>query len=229
MSTSAAADDPLAALARELAAASDVETVWRRVVDASVEQIDGAWHAGITVIGAKSVSTPACSDQLVEQIDKHQYATGEGPCLQAAVDEEPVVRVDDLRTDPRWPDFAAGAVELGVLSMLCFQLYTERETIGALNIYAETVGAFTEDSVRTGVLLATQAALAVSSTLTEGNLRVALANRDVIGQAKGILMERYKITAEQAFDLLVAASQRTHRKLHAVAEELAATGLLTVD
>ena len=113
--------------------------------------------------------------------------------------------------------------------MLCFQLYTERETIGALNIYAEAVDAFTEDSVRTGVLLATQAALAVAATLTEGNLRVALANRDVIGQAKGILMERYKITAEQAFDLLVAGSQRTHRKLHAVAEELATTGVLTID
>jgi len=222
-------DDALAALARELAAANDVETVWRRVVEASVEQIEGAQHAGITLISAASVSTPVCSDELVVDIDKHQYSTGQGPCLQAAVDEEPVVRADDLRADPRWPEFAAGAVNLGVLSMLCFQLYTERETIGALNIYAEVPNAFTEDSVRTGVLLATQAALAAASTLTVGNLRVAMVNRDVIGQAKGILMERYKITAEQAFDLLVAASQRTHRKLNAVAEQLATTGVLTID
>ena len=222
-------EDRLAQLARQFAAEADVTAVWRRVVDASVREIDGADHAGITITDRKSVSTPVASDDLVHEIDKHQYATDEAPCLHAALDHEPVVRVDDLRSDTRWPEFSSKVTELGVLSMLSFQLYTDRETIGALNLYAEKAGAFTDESVRTGMLLATHAALAAAAKATAGNLRVALASRDVIGQAKGILMERYKISADQAFDLLIAASQRTQRKLHEVAADLASTGELRVN
>ena len=221
--------DRIAELAREFAAEADVTALWRRVVDASVQQIEGAQHAGITVIDRRSVSTPAASDDLVAEIDRHQYGTGQGPCLQAAIDHEPVVRADDLRVDGRWPEFAKRVTELGILSMLSFQLYTDRETIGALNLYAEKPDAFNDESVQMGLLLATHAALAAAAKSTAGNLRVALASRDVIGQAKGILMERYRLTADQAFDLLIAASQRTQRKLNDVASELAATGELRAE
>jgi transcriptional regulator with GAF, ATPase, and Fis domain len=223
-----------AQLSRELAAEADREGVLRRVVHASVAQIDGAEHAGITVLSQKAVSTPITTGGLVREIDKHQYATGEGPCLTAALQHEPIVRSDDLSTDSRWPRFAPAAVSLGVRSMLSFQLYTdsgtgEHDTIGALNIYAAEPDSFSDDSVHIGTLLAAHAAVAAAAAAKNTNLRIALQTRDTIGQAKGILMERYKITGDQAFDLLIAASQRTHRKLKDIAADLAATGALAAD
>jgi transcriptional regulator with GAF, ATPase, and Fis domain len=211
-----------------MGAESHLDAVWDRVVQACVTQIDGADHAGITLLTGDSVSTPAASDELVRIIDRHQYATGEGPCLTAAIDHEAVVRVADLTLDTRWPKFSAAVVGLGVRSMLAFQLYTDSDTIGGLNIYARTPDAFSDDSVHTGTLLAAHAAVAVAAASHSEHLRTALASRDAIGQAKGILMERYKITADQAFDLLIAASQQTHRKLKDIASDLAATGELTV-
>lgn len=221
--------DVLASLARQMAAENSLEAVLTRVVDASLTQIDGAEHAGITVLSRTAVSTPIASDELVQEIDKHQYATGEGPCLSAARDHEPVVRVPDLSTDDRWPEFAAAAVHLGVRSMLTFQLYTNADTIGALNLYATQPNAFTDESVHTGALLATHAAVAAAAATESGHMYIALQSGDVIGQAKGILMERFRITAEQAFDLLIAAAQNSHRKLNEVAAELAATGELSLD
>ena len=112
---------------------------------------------------------------------------------------------------------------LELRSMLSFQLYTDTDTLGALNIYAPQVAAFTEDSEHTGTLLAAHAAVAATANTRHAHLRVALGTRDVIGQAKGILMERYKITAEQAFDLLISASSCTNLKLREVAEQLSTT------
>ena len=225
--------DLMAGLARQLAAEDSLDRLWRRVVDASVSQIDGAEHAGITVLTRKSVSTPVASDHLVREIDERQYAVAEGPCLTAALQHEPVVRVADLHSDQRWPKFSAAIAHLDVRSMLSFQLYTgtgtDDGTIGALNIYAGPTDAFTDESVHTGSLLAAHAAVAAAANAETGGLRIALESRDAIGQAKGILMERYKITSQQAFDLLIAASQNTHRKLRDVAERLAATGELTAD
>ncbi|HEX4729567.1 MAG TPA: GAF and ANTAR domain-containing protein [Jatrophihabitans sp.] len=221
--------DLFARLARQLATEEDRDAILRRLVAASVSQIDGAEHAGITVLTRKAVATPIATDDLVRDVDKHQYTTGEGPCLTAAIEHQHVVRVDDLHTDLRWPEFSTAIADLGVRSMLSFQLYTGEDTIGALNIYAAVPNAFTEDSIHTGALLATHAALAAAAAEKSSNLRIALQSRDTIGQAKGILMERYKLTAEQAFDLLITASQHTHLKLRDIAEQLTATGELTTD
>ena len=221
--------DLLAVLARQLAAEEDVAAVLRVVVDAALSHVDGAEHAGITALSRKSPSTLVATDDIVQRIDQHQYDTQQGPCLTAAMDHEPVVRVDDLRTDSRWPEFAAAVLELGVRSILSFHLYSHRDTLGALNIYAGPPNAFNDDSVHTGTLLAAHAAVAAAATTKVHNLRVALGTRDVIGQAKGILMERYKIDANAAFDLLIGASQHTHRKLNEVASRLATTGELRLD
>ena len=222
--------DWLAALARELGAETDVDAVWGRVVAASLSQVEGADHAGITLLSQKSVSTPVASDDLVRVIDQRQYAIGQGPCLTAARDQQAVVHAPDLATDTRWPEFGAAVADLDVRSMLSFQLYTETgpatTTIGALNIYSATSHAFTDDSVHTGTLLAAHAAVAVAAATKSSNLRIALDTRDTIGQAKGVLMERYKITAAQAFDLLIAASQRSNSRLKDVAAHLADTGEL---
>lgn len=220
--------DLLAKLARQMGSESHLDAVWDRVVQACVVQIDGAEQAGITLLTGNSVSTPAATDELVRVIDRHQYATREGPCLTAALEHQAVVTAPDLTTDTRWPKFSAAVTGLGVRSMLSFQLYTDTDTIGGLNIYASEPDAFSDDSVHTGTLLAAHAAVAVAAATHSEHLRIALESRDTIGQAKGILMERYKITANHAFDLLILASQQTHRKLKDVAAELAASGELTV-
>jgi GAF domain-containing protein len=154
-----------------------------------------------------------------------QYQAGEGPCLDAARHHQ-TVRSDDLRAEARWPRFARQATGLGVLSVLSFQLFAGDDSFGALNLYAADPAAFGQDSESTGLLLASHAALAMAAARTEAGLLTALDTREMIGQAKGILMERYKITGVQAFGLLVASSQGMNRKLRDVAEHLVATGEL---
>jgi len=221
--------DLLADLAREMSSEADVEAVLRRVVQAAAHEIEGAQYAGVTLLRRRSIVTSVATDALLEEFDRHQYATEQGPCLSAVTEHIPVVRVDDLSSDWRWPAFRAAVESLPVGAILSFQLYANREESAALNVYASKAHAFSDESVHLGSLLAAHAAVAAASTAKMANLRIALASRDVIGQAKGILMERYKITSEQSFDLLIAASQRTHRKLNDIAVQLSTTGELAVD
>jgi GAF domain-containing protein len=134
------------------------------------------------------------------------------------------VRVDDLAADPRWPDLAHRAVRLGVRSTLSFQLFVESDDLGALNLLSRRPGAFTDESERVGLLYTSHIAIALADALEVGHLTTALVRRDAIGQAKGILMERYKITADQAFALLAKVSQETNTRLADIAERLALTG-----
>lgn len=215
----------LSELARELHADLTTETLLDRIVMAAVTEVPGAQYAGITLVTGKDFSTRAASGELIERIDRVQHQTGEGPCLDAARHHE-TVRCDDLRADDRWPRFARQAAGLGVLSVLCFQLFAGGDSFGALNLYAANTAAFGQDSESTGILLASHAALAMAAARTETGLLTAMDSREMIGQAKGILMERYKITAVEAFGLLVASSQAVNRKLRDVAEHLVATGEL---
>jgi GAF domain-containing protein len=130
------------------------------------------------------------------------------------------VRVDNLATEDRWPLFAQRASATGAASMLSLQLYVEGDNLGALNLYARTPNAFTDESEQVGLLFAAHAAIAYAAVRKETQLAQALISRDVIGQAKGILMERYKISSERAFLLLTRVSQTSNRKLYDVADEL---------
>ena len=129
-----------------------------------------------------------------------------------------------MRTEQRLPRFAAEAVRLGVLSSLSFQLFVEGDDLGALNLYARAPHAFGEESEDVGLVLAAHAAVALAGARREDHLRRAVDNRDLIGQAEGILMERHELTADQAFQVLARVSQQTNRKLVDVAEELTRTG-----
>jgi GAF domain-containing protein len=215
----------LSELARELQADLTAEALLQHIVMAAVTEVPGAQYAGIALVTGKEFSTRAASAELAGQIDRVQYQTGEGPCLDAARHHE-TVRCDDLRTDARWPRFAGQAAGLGVLSVLSFQLFAGGDSFGALNLYAVDPAAFGPDSESTGILLASHAALAMAAARTEAGLLTAMDSREMIGQAKGILMERYKITGIQAFGLLVASSQAVNRKLRDIAEHLVATGEL---
>jgi GAF domain-containing protein len=215
----------LSELARELQADLTTEALLNHIVRAAVTEVPGAQYAGITTVTGKEFATPAASGELVGRIDRVQYETGEGPCLDAARQHE-TVRSDDLRTETRWPRFARRAAALGVRSMLSIQLFAGDDSFGALNFYAADLAAFGQDSESTGILLASHAALAMAAVRTEAGLLTAMDSREMIGQAKGILMERYKITGVQAFGLLVASSQAVNRKLRDIAEHLVATGEL---
>lgn len=215
----------LSELAREMQAEPSLETLLQRIVEAAVAEIGPAEHAGISEIIGKQVHTRAGTGPLVRTIDNLQYRLEEGPCL-SSLREEVTVRTDDLRDESRWPRFVVAAADAGVLAMLSVQLFVEGDNLGALNLYASRPHAFGDDDESTAMLLAAHAAIAMKGSQVETGLRIALATRDVIGQAKGILMERYKISATVAFDLLVTASQHAHRKLHEIAEELATTGEL---
>jgi GAF domain-containing protein len=215
----------LSEVARQLQTESDPQEVMERIVRAAVDEINGATAAAITLLHRGEITSPAHTDELATYVGEAQRKTGEGPCVDTSR-EAITVRSDDLRHDERWPNFAPIAVEYGVLSMLSFQLFVESDSMGALDVYADRPHAFDDDAENTGLLLASHAAIAMSATRTISNLHHAVNTRDLIGQAKGILIERYKIDGGQAFDLLVKSSQATQRKLHDIADDLVATGEL---
>jgi len=219
--------DHLGDLARLLQQEDQLEDTLDAVVHAAVGAIVGADHASISSVSrSREVVTRAATDELPRAVDRLQYDTGEGPCLDTLW-EQRTARLPDLTDEGRWPTFTARARELGVGSMLAVRLYVlEEDDLGVLNLISDRAHAFTHDSEHTALLFAAHAAVALAGAQAQEQLREAMTTRDLIGQAKGILMERYKLTGEQAFVLLVRASQTSNRKLHDIAEELALSGEL---
>lgn len=216
----------LSELARSLQDEQDFESTLATMVTAALELIPGAAEASISVVEARrTISSHAPSSDLPLKVDRLQEKTGEGPCMDAAW-EERIVRVPDFSSEGRWPAFAPAAARVGAQSSLSFQLWVEDDNLGALNVYGAVPHAFDGESEEVGVLVAAHAAVAFADAKQISGLKEALATRDLIGQAKGILMERYKITDQQAFLLLTRASSRTSTKLRVVAEHLASTGNL---
>lgn len=215
----------VAELAAQLADTPSLEELLERALELAVEIVPGCEQSGISLLQNRVVETPASFGEVAASCDKLQETLGEGPCVTALLEAE-VIRIDDLEVDPRWPRFAEAAVQHGVRSMLACRLATQRDKLGALNLYATRPEAFTEESEAMAVGYAAHVSLALSALDRESNLRRAMASRELIGQAMGILMERHRITASQAFDVMVHASQRSNVKLRLIAEELVRTGSL---
>ena len=224
--------DRLDALARRLSEAArslqrqtSPQQVMDGVVNLARDMVPGADEATITMVRKdRHCYSAAATSTLASDFDVWQDETGEGPCLDVIWHQQ-TMRVDDLATDPRWPVLGPRAAERGVRSMLCLQLFVHRDTLGALDLLAHAPSAYTDESEHVGLLLASHAAIAAADAHHFEHVTSALVNRDVIGQAKGILMERFKITSDQAFAVLAKVSQDTNRKVSAVAEDLARTGL----
>ncbi|MCF6734648.1 GAF and ANTAR domain-containing protein [Blastococcus sp. KM273129] len=215
----------LADAARDLQERSGPQEVMDEIVALAVRMVPGAEESSISMTRKAHVYSAAATGDLPRSFDRLQGETGQGPCVDALLRER-TVRVDDLAGDARWPYLAARATDLGVRSLLCFQLFVHGDNLGALNLMSGRGAAFGDESEHVGLLLASHAAVAVADAQELEHVSAALVHRDVIGQAKGILMERFKITADQAFGLLAKVSQDSNRKLHAVAEELTRTGTL---
>lgn len=216
----------LAALARDLQREQAPDDVTAHAVASAVALVPGAEEGSVSLVRSRRhvVSAAATSD-VARGFDALQESVGEGPCL-AAMFSEPVVRTDDLAEDTRWPRLGARTDELGVRSMLCFQLFVHENTLGALNLLSSKPAAFDDEAEGIGAMVAAHAAVALAGAQKFDHLRMALVNRDVIGQAKGILMERFKVDADQAFALLTRVSQDRNVKLHVLATELTRTGSL---
>lgn len=216
-------------VARSLLADGSVDATLDRIVSTAVGTIDGCDSAGVFVVQAGDVTAPAAAGAVAAQLDALQRQLNQGPCLDAIAQAGPVY-AEDLAEDSPWPEFARAAVESGVRSSLSVH-FAAGDAPGALNCYAAYPRAFGATDRAKAVMLAVLAGLALSAAEARqaedarlANLEAALVSRNLIGQAQGILMERERITADQAFDILRRASQHLNIKLRDVAQRLVDTG-----
>lgn len=219
----------IAAVASALFSADTVPATLQRVVDTATSTIDGCDLAGIFIIADAEVTTLARSHETVVEVDALQQDSGEGPCLDASATRTAVYAAD-LLDDARYRRFGPPAAAAGVRSALAYPLQLETAS-GALNLYARLPAAFGATDRAKGAILAALAAVGVNAAVERrdelqrvADLQQALQTRDLIGQAKGILMERERITADQAFDVLRRASQHLNEKLRDVAQDIIDTG-----
>jgi transcriptional regulator with GAF, ATPase, and Fis domain len=216
-----------ARLARSLLAEPSLAGTLGRLCEVAVDVVSGCEAAGTSIVRGGNVETIASTGPLPLRLDQLQYETGEGPCLDV-IRHHRVFETEDLSSEVRWPEFSSRATaETEVRSVLSVRLYAEEGTYGALNLYSTRIGAYDEDSRAVASILAAHGSVAFARLQEREHtetLQRAIDSRDVIGQAKGVLMQRRGITAEQAFNLLVRASQRLNRKLRDVAEDVALTG-----
>lgn len=221
-------NERLAATARALLHEPDVQATLKRTVSDAATTLNGALYASVTlVLQRRHVETPVYTDDRALKADHLQYEMGQGPCLDA-VWEQDTFHIQDMITEPRYGDWSRRVVaETGIRSSLSLQLFTDPETVvslGALNLYSPQPRSFDPDTRAEAVALAAHAAIALQSAQTEAHLRSGMATRTVIGQAEGILMERLKITPDQAFAALSRLSQHGNVKLRDVARSLVETG-----
>jgi transcriptional regulator with GAF, ATPase, and Fis domain len=216
--------DVLAEAARAAVAQAAPENALRAVIDMAV--LTGPCDAAsITALGARrSVSTVAASNERVREADHLQYRFGEGPCLDA-VWTDGVFLIPNLAADGRWPRWAPEAKRLGIASSISVHLFADTK-LGSLNMYSLAPRTFSDTDVENARVIAAQASVVVAYTHTREHLWRAVDGRNLIGQAQGILMQRYGLTAEKAFAVLRRYSQTHNIKLVKVAEQLTTTGSL---
>jgi GAF domain-containing protein len=211
-----------------------MESVLQEVSELAKQVLPGNPETSVSVLINDRPSTVVHTGQLAMDLDESQYARDYGPCLHAARTGE-LTEIADAATEPRWRDYMDRAVEHGALSSLSVPLPISEGVAGALNIYARKPNAFDEDSRTAATGFAPYAGVAAGNMLAyqsaqdlAGNMKTAIESRAVIDQAKGILMERYKITADQAFQALARVSMHSNRKLRDIADELVTTGQFPV-
>jgi GAF domain-containing protein len=211
-------------LARVELAGRTLEEVLGEIVAIANREVPGAESTSITLVRADKPFTAAHHGAMSLAADELQYEQGHGPCMDAGRGGV-VLRVDDMRTETRWPDYVAHVVDTGVRSSLSVPLPYQGSTIGALNIYSSRPTAFaSQESLDAGLEVAETIAVAVANAdahwqVTEQarNMRLAMESRAAIEQAKGVLMAQRHVDAEAAFEILREASQRYNRKLRDIA------------
>jgi GAF domain-containing protein len=219
-------------LGRVSFAEHSLESLLQRVTDAAAQVLPGRPAASVTVVRQGRFATVAASDPVAAALDGIQYRLGAGPCMEAATSGRSI-ELPDTRHDRRWAEFASAALERGVFSVRSHPLPVREQVRGGLNLYADAPRAGDERTERLVARLADYAVVPVSNMYLyrsaverAKHLEVALDSRGVIDQAKGILMERFKLTAEQAFQVLTRVSMESNVKVRDLAERFVATGEL---
>jgi GAF domain-containing protein len=212
----------MAELARATAVPRTPEEILAEVTAAAVELITGVDTAGILLLRRDGYESLAGTMDIPHRLDELQMRFNEGPCIQAAVGDV-VVRTDDFRHEVRWPHYSPAVVEIGVLSGISFKLFTADQTAGALDLFGFRPCEWSTEDETIGSVLAAQATAAIVANKRGRQLETALLSRDRIGQAKGIIMERYRVDDIQAFEMLRVLSQESNIKLTEVAQKVIAS------
>ncbi|MCV7420688.1 GAF and ANTAR domain-containing protein [Mycobacterium yunnanensis] len=197
---------------------TDVELL-KPIVAAATILLPGVSWAALAVSRHERVVAQHPTDDIAQDLADVQAILGEGPAITALAEHTSIV-VPDLGTETRWPRFTTAATARGVHCLMAFRLFVHDRVLGALTMYGPTPNTFTEESVLIGEILAQHVSVALAGSAAESRMRTAIDTRDIIGQAKGILMQRDSLTGLQAFALLTRASQHTNVKLVDVARFL---------
>jgi GAF domain-containing protein len=214
-------------LSRIVIADEDVSSTLDRIAALAVHAINGCDIAAVSLVRERGViETLGATGPEAEEIDRLQYATGEGPCV-SSIESHATFRMDDVRTEERWPRFAEAAAGRGVGSMLSLVVELSDRALAALNLYGRLPGAFDDRDVELATVLASQAAVTLANAQTHerdlaksAQLEEALQTRTVISQAVGILMERQGLTAEEAFDSIRRLSRHINVKVRELATDI---------
>lgn len=210
----------LASAAREINSPRTLDETLDAIVKAAQEAVPGFNHAGLSIMHSDGrIETLAGSGQLVWELDGLQYSLDEGPCVDS-IRGEPVVVMEHSRTDQRWPRYTPRAVEFGLRAQLAVRLYIEDRTFGGLNLYSTAAETVDAEARQIAEMFATHAAIALGRVSHDQQMNEALRTRKTIGQAIGIIMERYQISEDRAFQFLVRASSSSNIKLRVVAQEV---------
>jgi len=201
----------------------DSDRLLLEVTQTAVQLLPGVAYGGVALVvnrRRRTLESVAATGAVPRMLDKLQDQFQQGPCLESIWNLY-TVRVENYEYETRWPDFVAAVMaETSVRSSLSIQLYTNEHELGTLNLYSEEPGTFTNDVEETALSLAAHAAIGLASSRRSDELQSALASRDIIGQAKGIIMERFNVPAGAAFTLLTKLSQESNAPLYEVARKL---------
>lgn len=219
--------EALVEAAREINTPQDLEGTLDGIVHAAAQSFASLDHVGISIVHRKGdIETKAGTDQLVWELDALQYLVGEGPCVQA-VESDTITIANHMRHEQRWPKFVPEAVRMGVRAQMGVRLFVDQETLGVLNLYATEVDTIDADVAHTAELFAGHAAIALGRARREEQLSEAITTRKAIGQAIGLVMERYQIDEDRAFQFLIRVSTTSNIKIRDLAQELIETSNAT--
>jgi GAF domain-containing protein len=217
----------LSPLSRSIATAAgsldgplDVNELLHLICLAAIDAVPGAEYAGITLADREGrLETTAATHPLVHRVDALQYQFKQGPCVDAVLGEWQA-RSDDLRVDLRWPDYGPLAAEQGIVSQFGIELFDEPGLIAGLNLYSSTVGAFDDDTVEAAMIFAIQATHTLGRVMTQKQLTDAMTTRTTIGRATGVVMQRFQLSADRAFEILTRVSRIHDLTLEVLADKI---------
>lgn len=217
--------DEFADIALKMHDEDSLDETAERLLEYSLKAVSCSYAGVIFVHGGKRVETVVATHPIIEVLDQIQLEHGEGPDIDVLSDVVSIM-VSDTTTETRWPDWGRRVAEVGVRSLLSVRLYTSSDTVGTLNLYDVEPNHFDVDDQAVAHILARHAAIALANARNNEQLHQAIDARKLIGQAQGILMERFDLNADQAFAVLLRYSQDYNVKLRLVAERLIATRVL---